>query len=469
MALKDRRAEIYEYIKDHLDYLKLNKEIFEIYEGNLEPYVQRILRESVNQRYYNSIKHRVFSFNILKRIVDKLAKVYAKGPNRRSTSQAQEVVEFYEKEMNLNWQMNLADEYANLFKGYALEPYVHEGKAQLRVLPYDRFLVISDDSVDPMKETVFVKMMGEKKVGHNGEVTKRSVFQVYTNEEFDAFDSDLETYTYALKDNEGVNPYGIIPFIYGNRSRSKLIPTQDTDLINFTKMLPVMLTDLGGAIMYQCFSIIYGVDLDLENLTVSPDVIWNLKSDTDRDVTPTVGTIKPDVDIQKVLNFIQTSLIFLLETRGIRAGSVGSIDAGNTASGISKIVDEMDTFEIRKQNIQFFKKDEQELWAKLAIMHNEWIASGELTGLPLINLNSFFVDIDFDEPKPLESRQSMIETRQMEVDLGVLDKKTALEQLYPDLTEEQIEERLVLIKNEESLKVFNGRTTENSNSDSQGL
>ena len=61
-----------------------------------------------------------------------------------------------------------------------------------------------------------------------------------------------------LVDNQGLNPIGVIPFVYGKRQKSKLIPTQDTDMLAIAKAIPVQISDLGMAMMYQCFSIIFG-------------------------------------------------------------------------------------------------------------------------------------------------------------------------------------------------------------------
>jgi hypothetical protein len=75
--LKQKRKQIIEYIKAHREFLKLNSEALDIYEGNLLPYVDNILRSSLSATYYNSIKDRVLPINILQRFIDKVSTTYS--------------------------------------------------------------------------------------------------------------------------------------------------------------------------------------------------------------------------------------------------------------------------------------------------------------------------------------------------------------------------------------------------------
>jgi hypothetical protein len=149
--LKQKRKEIIDYVKDHRDFLAYNTQALDIYEGNLLPYVDSILKSSLSANYYHSIKDRILPINILQRYIDKVSTTYSKPPVRRSENESSnEFVEFYSKAFNINNSGSIADVYSNLFKGFAWEPYIDKnGIPALRELPYNSFLVMSDSMVNP--------------------------------------------------------------------------------------------------------------------------------------------------------------------------------------------------------------------------------------------------------------------------------------------------------------------------------
>lgn len=437
--LKEKRKQIIEYVKAHADFLKQNSEALNIYEGNLLPYIDHILKTSLSPNYYNSIKDRVLPVNILQRFIDKVSVTYSKPPLRISDeSKNQEFVDFYVKSLSINQSGYIADAYSNLFKGYAWEPYIDKnGSPAIRELPFNSFMVMSDSIVNPEEETIFIKFMGQK-----NEDPDSLLLHVYTDSEFDAFYMGGAEATEYLLENKGVNTVGTIPFVYGKRQKNRLVPVLDSDMLKICKAIPVMLTDAAGAQMYQSFTQIFGIDVSFENAKIGPNVIWSLKSDRESEKNPQIGTIKPEADTDKVIQFVITVFTFWLETKGIRVGSIGSIDGANAASGISKIIDELDVWEIRKKSQEWFEKDEGELWnIKLPKIHNYWIKSGMVNPSTVPGLmpeTELDVRVEFEEPKPMQSRKELIDEISAELDLGTMTKEQAIKLLHPDYTEDEI-------------------------------
>lgn len=441
--LKDKRNEIIAYVKQNAHFLEKNREALNIYDGNLLPYVDRILQTSLSANYYNAIKDRVLPINILQRFIDKVSVAYSKPPSRLSENEKnQEFVDFYAKKLSIDQSGTIADSYSHLFKGFAWEPYVDKnGEPSIRELAFDSFLVMSDSIVNPEEETVFIKFMGKKNDSDDS-----LLLHVYTDTEFDSFYMSGQENTQDLVDNEGINVIGTIPFVYGKRQKNKLLPILDSDMVKIAKAIPVMLTDAAGAQMFQCFSILYGIDLSFDNAVMSPNVIWSLKSDQNSDKTPQVGTIKPEADTNKVMEFVVSIFVLWLETKGVRVGSIGSMDSGNASSGIAKIIDEIDVWEIRKKSQEWFEKDEKELWnIKLPMIHNYWIKSGlvkasEVPGL--VTDKKLDIEVKFEAPKPMQTRMEEIAEIKAEVDLGTMTMEQAIKRLYPAYEEEEISETL---------------------------
>lgn len=440
--LRDRRKEIIEYVKANADFINTNNEALNIYEGNLLPYIDKILQTSLSANYYNSIKDRVLPINILQRFIDKVSVTYAKEPSRTSEdAREQEFVDFYKDALDIDQSGYIADAYSNLFKGFAWEPYVDKnGKPAIREIPFNSFLVMSDSSVNPEEETVFIKLMGKK-----GESDDSMLLHVYTDQEFDAFYMNGTEATEYLIENQGVNVIGVIPFVYGKRQKNRLLPVLDSDNLKICKAIPVMLSDAAGAQMFQCFSILYGVDVNFDNAKMSPNVIWSLKSDRESDKTPQVGTIKPEADTQKVMDFVITVFATWLETKGVRVGSMGQISGTNQASGIAKMIDELDVYEIIKKQQEWFEKDESELWnIKLPKIHNYWIKSGMVNpaSVPSLMPDELNIEVEFEDPKPLKSRKEEIEEIKAEIELGTMTMEQAIKLLHPEYDDAKIQETL---------------------------
>jgi hypothetical protein len=445
MALIDRTKDLKEYIEANKKYIAYNTELFDIYEGNLRPYVDEILRNSLSKEYYQKIQDRIYPINILKRIIDKISRVYSNNPIRTATNN-EDLLSFYETSYMINSKMNMADEYSNLFKGYALEPYLKNGIPALRVLPFDRFIVESNSIIDQTIMTRFYKYIGKYKTINRGQNKEVDVWFVYTSDEFVAIDNEGNIIPEFMKDDlgnelNGENPLGFIPFYYGNKSEYKIMPTQDTDTLSLSKLLPVQLSDLSGTILFQCFSIMYAIDIDAKNLTMSPNAFWSIKSDTQSDKNPQIGAITPTADVNKVLDFIGEAFSLWMESRGIRVGAMGRVDGTFNSSGISKIIDEMDTSDSIKKQIQIFKKDEYQFWQLTKKMNNHWAETGQLK----INMlpDDWEVFTEFDDPRPNIGRSEEIDNAIKERDAGFISTDTAIKKLYPDWSEKDIEDEKI--------------------------
>ena len=158
---------------------------------------------------------------------------------------------------------------------------------------------------DPTRMTHVIIFEGKQEVMTDKGMTEKAVFRAFTDDEFLLFDQDgniLQDRMNAMGNPEGINPYGRIPFVYINRSQYELIPTLDSDVCSMTILISLLLSDLGYAIKYMAFSLVYGIDVDMTNVTRAPNAFLELKSDIEGN-KPELGTIKPEVDIDQVMQY----------------------------------------------------------------------------------------------------------------------------------------------------------------------
>jgi hypothetical protein len=442
-----------------------NYQVLDIDEGNLLPYVLDDLKKQLSPKAFESAKHRVSPINFLRKLLDKLSKIYQDGCFREVEEESSfelveggadaELVEFYSKEMDINIAMTQSVRYFKAHKCVAIEPYLDLGRPRLRAIPADRFFVYSNDIVNPLRMTHFAKFAGE--------IDDRKIWHLYTAEEF----AIVEENGHVLEVRP--NPYGAIPFIYVNKSAIELFPRPDTDLLSMVKLFPVLFTDLNFISMFSSHSVVYGIDVNFDNIELSPNSMWSLKSDLASGKQPQLGIIKPEGDIDKLLSMIAQELSTWLETRNVKAKAVNGAQVDNI-SGVSKIIDEIDTTEDRKETIPHFIKAELELWNLIANhLHPIWRLEPDFQdGAPRMRFSpGFELNIYFPTPEVAASESEIIDNQIKLIDKGLTTKKAAVMEIH-DMTEEEAEKFVDEIEEDSTVELVEDETVEQPSEDVNG-
>jgi hypothetical protein len=297
MATKKPLVEMIEDIRQHVlrykDTSQFNLRLFRIDEGQLRTEIEDSLRrEMISTGAFNRIKERIPAINILKKATDKLSKVYSQPPVRVAKDKNdQELVDSLSNILNLNGRMSSSNRLYNLQRMAAIEFYVHNRKQCMRVLAGHQFLPFSDDDKNPMNTTVFIKFMGSevKQAVVNDDAGKRlsaedeprfvDLYHLYSDSEFLIIDSDgairqdkMQEMPYPWK--LGINPAGVIPYVYVNASVFDLIPYPNRTGFDIAILIPKLLADLNYAAQFMSHSIIWALNTDLGGAEPHPDAIW---------------------------------------------------------------------------------------------------------------------------------------------------------------------------------------------------
>ena len=448
MSLRDLIPSLTEHVQKYNVHLRHNNCLFNIYEGDLLTYVEAALRKQLSEQSFETMRARIAPVNILRQIVDKLSKIYGEKSPVRSivdgTDTDAELLSWYEEQFQANQKWNIANEFFNLQKSVLVEPFVDMGRPCMRSISADRFLPFSTDEIDPTRPTVIIIVDGYDMDG-------TPLYRAYTDDEFVIFDADgmpRRDLMAKVGNPEGVNVYGKIKFVYINRSHNLLVPKIDTDTLQMTTLIPVLMSDLNYISMFQAFSIMYGIDVDDKNLVMSPNAFWQFKSDGDGEKKPEVGSIKPDADIDNLINLIGTELSFWLKSRGIRPGSIGSLSVENAASGISKIIDEMDTSDERQKSVEYFSNAEASFWELVMhYMHPYWVANNMIERRELFTPGAK-VALNYAEQIPFVNRGQIVATLRQELEAGFTSRRRAIKKLNPKMSEDDIDELIKEIDEE---------------------
>lgn len=432
----------------------LDWQLYEIVNKKILKYVKMSLQEEmISTRAYRQSAERIPPINIHKRVVDKTSKVYQKDPVRNAKVKSDtKLMEDFVESMDLNCKLALSNRYLNSMFKFALEPYLDEdGNAQLRVVAPFQFMAYSDSVSNPEKMTVYVKLIATD--------DKDDILALYSDEEFLIVDTSKKVridFMRRMEIEDGVNPFGMIPVIYGKTTDEQLIPFANEEGKAAAVLFPKLITDINFAAKYLSHSIIYTVNVNLEKADVNADAIWDLgDGDLDGKGKPEVGTISPEVDIPNQISSIAFQMQNYFESVGIKTSV--NMEGSNPLSAVSKAIDEGDISDIRDDQIKEYRKTEKQFWTLLAKMQEVWVQNNQ--SKIKRTFSSTFPEkmtITFPENKVLKTESQKLDDIEKWRDQRLMSRKQAIRQMRPEFTKEQVDEWLKEV-DEESEEDFQRR------------
>lgn len=457
---KDDLATIVKIIRDSNDRLEVNDQLIKIMHGNIsEPLIAK-LKKDMPETYKDAID-RLAPVNFCKRINDKITHIYQTGVKRTVEPQNkgdQDAIDEYVEAVGLNDELDYNNQLYNLF-GYSLQSLAVDefGKNYSVAVDNNMYIPVSLSANRKNRMDLLILVMEKRGTDQ--------IYWIWTNDQFAIIDGegklrwDLIAERYADDENFQmtseylVNPFGVIPYQYLTSSKTSIMPEIAHDTLALALIIPLIYTDMGYVSKYTAFSILYTVDLDTTNLPQAPNATWNLKSgsgeDLGSDAKPEIGTIKPNGDIQSMIDLTMALLTGWLEAKGIPTGGIGKVDAANYSSGISKIIDELDISDLREKQTKVYRTFERNYFDRY--MHDlnpVFIADERYTDVIHIYNSASEVVTEFPIQRPILNRMEVINEVEKELGLGLLTKRQALVRLYPELSEEDIDSMLEEIDSE---------------------
>ena len=456
--LKQMIPALLQHIQANEEYLQFNLRVFNVLEGQVKREVEESLREEIlSPAALKRCLQRIPAVNVLQKVTDKLSQVYMEPASRKTDSvRDQELLDEMVKKTETDRVMDQANRLLNAQHCCAVEPYLDGKQQKLRVLPAHTFLPYSDDPVNPLNMTVFIKLLGSKTIkeytttkkdGTNQEETKQeirvvNIYQAFSDKEVIIFhDGGLDQ---EMMDkfgiSSGLHNFGTIPQVYLNTSKYMLLPFVNQMGIDISVLIPKLLTDVNYASQFMSHSIIWYRNSNLEGVEVNPDAWINL-GDGDDEGQPEIGTVDPKVDIEAQLQLVEFELSMYFTSLGIKGSTTGSMMPGREASGFAKAMDEADASSVRKKQSEEFRWIERRVWEKLAKMQDVWSRAGAVEEARRFSdefLPSF--KVSFAEMKILKTDKEKMDEIKLMREMSLMTKKQALRKLMPDLTDNQLDQ-----------------------------
>ena len=443
----------------HVDMLEMNRKLYEIWQGQLRKEVEDSLRrEIISPRAYQRAIERIPSINVPKKAVDKLSKVYIENPVRLADNKVdREIMQNIVKNSDMNNCMMVGNQFLNLHWMFAAEPYVQDGIQKVRILGGHQFLPYSDDPSNPNNMTVFIKLLGNEtkevtvpkfdvngqKQGTTDEIRQVTILALYSDDEFLIIDTGGGIRVDLMRKmgvNSAKNPFGRIPFIYGTKNKTQLVPYPNKEAYDMAILIPKLYTDLNYASQFMSHSIIWTKNAKIGNQEINPDAIVDLGERTEENGDPEIGTIDPTVDIPNTLRLIGSQLDMYFSSIGIKTEIRNN--SNEDASGVAKAIDEGDTTAERKVQLEFFTNIEMRLWDLISDMQDVWSSAG-IVNKERRKFTTGFSDtfrVMFAEMKPLKTFKQKMEEIQLMRAEKMITRRQALKMVFPDMTDNQLDD-----------------------------
>lgn len=433
---------------------KLFYDMHLMYSGGGRPLIEAKIRQEFKESdAVTELSGRLVTLNIMKKVIDKSAGVYVEAPSRvvvDENASDTELLEMYEDATRINMAQKESNRHIKMFKRCLKKFYADEkGRPRILVKPAHSYEVFNLGNQDPVSPDMIIELIQE------ATDPKDQVLHWWSDESFWITDGkgQVKMEDMAGLMNAGINPVGSLPFEYLVDSSNELDPIVEDDLLHLCISIPIVITDLFFALKYQCWSIIYTVNAEGQNISMNPASVLNLKSDPGTDVK--IGQIKPEVDSDKVIKLVEFVINLMLSSKGLSTGTLATGQSpADTVSGVSKMMDNAEVVSDKKDQQDLFLVDETNVWEKLSQKMIPFWRSKRLLNFKFNRQFSeaFVVAVVFKEPKALLSEKERTEINILKMEKGIKTRKSVIQDDNPDWTDDQVDEYIQEIDEESAAK-----------------
>jgi hypothetical protein len=429
---------------------------FEVYNDRLDRYVRDYLLSQYSERTVLEMPI-ISSMNLCRRIANKEASLYKEAPDREfhgtlSDDQKDELEKLYE-ESEVDQKLFKSNVYFKIqgqnFIKVLVKPDEHSGKGELCIktlLPHHLDVIPSDD--DPEKAQAYIQSAFDKKQYIKTDGTNQSIADA------DDYQKSLNKYYVWTKENNFMfngrgeietevvpNELGCLPFIdvSGDKDYEFFVRIGQA-LVDFTIQYNGALSDLAQVVKMQGWAVAFlkaPADMaGLKNLSIGPNKILHLPVDPNNPIATEFGYASANPDVAGSIQHVENLLSNFLTSRGLDPNIVnGKAQTIKYNSGIDRLLGMMEQFESTKQDMAVYECVEDQLFDLI----REWsrVTFGtDSQFLSFVIPDDAEVEIDFKQPAMVQSQNDKIDYIQKKIELGLMTKQQALEEL-DDLDKEQ--------------------------------
>lgn len=476
---------------------------YEVYRDNTIKWVLHALNaEGYREETLAQMRNRASNVSIARKVVNKLAQTYIGGVDRRcDDSRGQEAVDLLSDELDFDSAMKKADRYRQLFRNTtvgtmpildtASSMEVEKYRLKTMVFAPWEYDVIEDPN-DPEKALVYIftdfleRRNYDSPDPHYAEAAKgyrtsglgtRSgdgKDQAVADSAEDAGTNDRRFIWWSpsfhfttdktgkivqdVSPNDLSNPIKMLPLVDLNEEQDGNYWSQGgQDVVEQSIQINKKLTDVSYIQFVQGWgqAVLTGKDLD-KAIELGPDNL--LKLEHDGTVEPKFTFASSNPDIQSWLDSIRVDLALLLSTNNLSPRTISAkLDTQNLASGISMLIENAEVLSDQKDTQKKFQDKEPVMWEIIRRWHELYKDSNSLIEAfdRIETFQDSNVSLIFHESRAPITTKEKLEELKLKKSLGLISHMGMLKEMYPDMSESQIEQMMDDIKKEKQENAAN--------------
>lgn len=368
------------------------------------------LRAQIARRWSTPDDFRLFFVNVVKKITDKRAMVYAGTPYRTFDGMKQADGEALYRSMGANIVLKKANRLTKLCKTTALQVSWNGKRPMLSVVTPN--ILDAQHDGDPENPTRLV-------VTHPGSRDQDTTYSDWTATTWRKLDYRGQVIP-TPGNRDGINPYGILPFVplFDSAPDDEFFLHGGDDLIEAQRAVNVALANLWRAIELQTHGQAWAAGLPAGDVVrAGPDRTIALPENGK------FGFAAPETQIEGVLSAVE----FLIKQTAVAndlAANVFEI-APAAESGAAKLIESRDLIEARADDIELWRIYEDRLFEVIKTVVN--------THAPGTIPDKATVRIDFGETDEGVDETARLALYKARIDLGIWSPVDALMADNPDV------------------------------------
>ncbi len=457
---------------------------YQCLKDNTDAYVLKLLLKQFDNLTVNEMQYAVTNISIARKIIEKLARVYANGVKRTiadkpDDKEGQDAIEKMAKLLKLNKQMKKLNRFFKLFKNAAihLKPVLCENgkyEIQAKVLPpflYDVvenphnneeglvWVLSSYHAPEPMNyvlgdaaearrgggEVRQIEPNGVPPgipVGHDAEKEQQEFIWWSPSYHFTTDGKGNLKPTADGTDAGTSNPIMELPIVNLSEDQDDCFWAKGgSDVADGCIKINAMLTNVNHIAVTQGYGqlVIKGKGLP-KSFKVGPNHAIILDQENKDDPDPSASFISANPPIADLLRTVETAAALLLSTNNLSTKAVRASlqSTADFASGIAIMLDMAESNEDVEEQCDFFMEKEPEIWRKIALWHALYKGKEILTDRfsEVVLPDNPIVAASFPPAQPIITEKEELEAIQLRRDLGLNTDVELLMRDDPSLTEE---------------------------------
>lgn len=442
----------------------------EVYNERQAQWVIEKLQQEFSQKTVCEMR-KVFSINLTRRIVDELASIYKKKPERTwtdLTDDQHEQVEACYEEFCVNKSMKRANKLFKLHRQVAMQVIPKRGKLYTRVLSPHQYDVIPDPDMPEMALAYVISTLNRRDfLSDYGNPSQQQAIGDGINQKIadpDDYQGGIQ-YVWWTKefnfttDSKGnvigeviPNPIGELPFIDISEERDfEFWVRAGSDIVEFATDFLKILSDHFNIVRLQGYSQAVMVSERMpDSFVVGPNHILHLKQDRDSTKDPSFEFVTPSPDLASGITSIEMLLNLFLSSRGIDQGTIKTSGGGSTfSSGIERLLAMLQRFEASSDDLDQFRWAESNYWklfkkwqavsANNDLIDDEW----KVRAIP----EDSSISVRFHEPEMIQTQNEREDSQIKLLEAGLTTRKYAIAAIH-GVSEESAEEMMAEIDSE---------------------